>query len=146
MRLIETNLDDMTGEMLGYVQEKLFELGAKDVWFTPIQMKKNRPATMLSAIVHTDLEANAINMVMKETTTLGVRVRPLERYEVERQNVDIETPHGTVSVKVKRLEGVVVSVAPEYEDAKRIAVAKDLSLQEVYRTIQREADDQLLES
>ena len=67
MRLIETNLDDTTGEMLGYVQERLFDLGAKDVWFTPIQMKKNRPATMLSAIVHSDLESNAINLVMRET-------------------------------------------------------------------------------
>jgi len=73
-------------------------------------------------------------------------VRPLERYEAERQNVDIETPIGTVSVKVKRLEGVIVSVSPEYEDAKRIAAAENLPLQEVYRAIQREADDQLLES
>lgn len=146
MRLIETNLDDMTGEMLGYVQERLFELGAKDVWFTPIQMKKNRPATMLSAIVHSDLESNAINMVMRETSTLGVRVRPLERYEAERQNVDIETAYGKVSVKVKRLEGATVSVAPEYEDAKRIAAEQTLPLQEVYRAIQREAEDQLLES
>lgn len=146
MRLLETNLDDMTGEMLGYVQEKLFDLGAKDVWFTPIQMKKNRPATMLSAIVHSDLESNAVNLVMQETSTLGVRVRPLERYEAERQNVEIETTYGTVSVKVKRLEGATVSVAPEYEDAKRIAAEEKLPLQEVYRTIQREADDQLLES
>ena len=146
MRLLETNLDDMTGEMLGYVQEKLFDLGARDVWFTSIQMKKNRPATMLSAIVHSDLESNAINLVMKETSTLGVRVRQLERYEAERQNVDIETTYGTVSVKVKRLEGTTVSVAPEYEDAKRIASEENLPLQEVYRAIQREADDQLLES
>lgn len=146
LRLIETNIDDMTGEMLGYVQERLFDLGARDVWFTPIQMKKNRPATMLSAIVNSDLESNAINMVMRETSTLGVRVRPLERYEAERKIVEIETTYGKVSVKVKRLEGATVSVAPEYEDAKRIAAAEALSLQEVYRTIQREADDQLLES
>lgn len=146
MRLIETNLDDMTGEMLGYVQERLFDLGARDVWFTPIQMKKNRPATMLSAIVHSDLETKAINMVMKETSTLGVRVRHLERYEAERQVVKIETAFGTVSVKVKRLEGAAVSVAPEYEDVKRIAIEQALPLQEVHRAVQREAEDQLLES
>ena len=101
---------------------------------------------MLSAIVHSDLETKAINMVMKETSTLGVRVRHLERYEAERQVVKIETAFGTVSVKVKRLEGAAVSVAPEYEDVKRIAIEQALPLQEVHRAVQREAEDQLLES
>ena len=75
LSLLETNLDDSTGEVLGYVQERLLELGARDVWFIPIQMKKNRPATMLCAIVDERNESQAADLIMRETTTLGVRVR-----------------------------------------------------------------------
>ena len=145
LTLIETNLDDMTGEMLGYVQERLFELGARDVWFTSIQMKKNRPATMLSAIVSSDLESHAINMIMRETSTLGVRVRALARYEAERETTSVDTTFGKVNVKVKRLEGKNVAASPEYEDAKRIAQERQLPLQEVYKAMQREAEEQLLD-
>lgn len=144
VKLIETNIDDMSGEMLGYVQERLFELGARDVWFTPIQMKKNRPATMLSIIVSADNEAETVDLVMKETSTLGVRVRPLERIEAEREVVQVETSLGKVAVKLKRLNGVVVSVAPEYEDARACALQHSLSLQEVFSRIQREAESQMM--
>ena len=95
VKLIETNIDDMSGELLGYVQERLFETGARDVWFTPIQMKKNRPATMLSVIVSADKEAEAVDLLMRETSTLGVRVRPLERIEAEREVVRIDTSLGS---------------------------------------------------
>jgi uncharacterized protein (TIGR00299 family) protein len=146
LTVIETNVDDMSGELLGYVQERLFDLGARDVWFTPIQMKKNRPATMISAIVPSDLELRAVALVMKETSTLGVRVRPLARYEAERENVEIETSLGTINVKVKRLEGQNVSASPEYEDCRKIALGREIPLQEVYRIVQREAEEKLLES
>ena len=122
--LIETNIDDMSGELLGYVQERLLAAGARDVWFTPIQMKKNRPGVMLSAIVSADREGDAIGLIMRETTTLGVRVRGLERVEAEREVVRVETSLGEVRVKVKRLEGWVVGVAPEYEDARRLALER----------------------
>ena len=143
-KLIETNIDDMSGEMLGYVQERLFEIGARDVWFTPIQMKKNRPATMLSIIVSTEKEAEAVDVLMRQTTTLGVRVRPLERVEAEREVVRIETSIGNVAVKIKRLNGIVVAVAPEYEDARLRALEDDLPLQEVFNRIQREAESRLM--
>ena len=130
---------------LGYVQERLFELGARDVWFTPIQMKKNRPASMLSVIVSSDMESQAINLIMRETSTLGVRVRPLARYEAEREITTVETTFGSVSVKVKRLEGKNVSAMPEYEDAKRIALERREPLQEVFKAMQREAEEQLLD-
>jgi uncharacterized protein (TIGR00299 family) protein len=145
LAMIETNLDDMTGEVLGYVQERLFHLGARDVWFTPIQMKKNRPATMLSAIVPSELEHQAIALVMRETSTLGVRVRPLSRYEAEREVVEVETSLGPVSVKVKRLEGRNVAVSPEYEACRRIALERGMPLQDVFRIAQREAEEKLLE-
>lgn len=143
VRLIETNIDDMTGEMLGYVQERLFAIGARDVWFTPIQMKKNRPAVMMSIIVSADLEAQAIELVMHETSTLGVRVRPLERVEAGREVIQVDTTLGRVSVKVKRLDGRVVSVSPEYEDVRLIALDRGLPLQEVYRVVQREAEEKM---
>ena len=145
VKLIETNIDDMSGEMLGYVQERLFEMGARDVWFTPIQMKKNRPATMLSVIVAADKEAEAVEMVMRETSTLGVRVRQLERIEAEREIVRVHTSVGEVAVKVKRLDGTIVSVSPEYEDARVCALNQGLSLQAVFGRIQREAERQLMQ-
>ena len=144
VKLVETNIDDMSGEMLGYVQERLFNLGARDVWFTPIQMKKNRPATLLSVIVSADNESEIVDLVMRETSTLGVRVRQLERIEAEREVVQIETSLGKVAVKIKLLNGVVVSVAPEYEDARARALEHSLSLHEVFSRIQREAESQIM--
>ncbi len=133
LTLIETNLDDSTGELLGYVQERLFDMGARDVWFTPIQMKKNRPATMLSAIVNQSDERRAVHLVMRETTTLGVRARPISRYEAEREVRRIATPLGVISLKLKLLDGEPISAGPEYEDCRRIALETGLPLRDVYR-------------
>ena len=144
LTLMETNIDDMSPEILAYVQESLFHLGARDVWFTPIQMKKGRPATMLSALVPTDLESKAVALVMRETSSLGIRVRPAVRYEAERQSVEVDTSLGKVSVKVKRLDGVNVAVSPEYEACRRIALDRGIPLQDVYRAVQSEASDKLL--
>ena len=144
LALIETNIDDMSGEMLGYVQERLFDLGARDVWFSPIQMKKNRPGTLLSALVPVDLESRAVDLVLIETSTLGVRVRPVTRYEADRESVEVPTSLGTVAVKIKLLDGRRVGVSPEYEACRRIAREKGLPLQEVYRVVEREAGTALL--
>ena len=144
LSLIETNIDDMSPELLAYVQERLFDLGARDVWFSPIQMKKNRPATMLSALVPASLESEAVTLVMRESTSLGVRVRPAARYEAEREVVQVDTSLGTVQVKVKRLDGANVAVSPEYEDCRLIATDRGMPLQEVYRVVQSEASEQLL--
>ena len=144
LRLIETNLDDCTGEVLGYVQERLFGLGARDVWFTPIQMKKNRPATMLSAIVSGGDERDAVDVILRETTTLGVRVRSIRRYEAEREIRSVDTSLGTVLVKVKKVGGEAVSVSPEYEDCRRLAMETGLPLQRVYMRARREVEDAVL--
>lgn len=144
VKLIETNIDDMNGELLGYVQERLLAIGARDVWFTPIQMKKNRPAVMLSVIVSADMESDAVALIMRETSTLGVRVRPLERIEAGREVMRIDTSLGSAAVKLKRINDAVVSAAPEYEDARRIALERRLPLQQVYAAIQREADERFL--
>jgi len=144
LSLLETNIDDMSAEMLAYAQEKLFELGARDVWFTPIQMKKSRPATMLSVLVPSNLEGDAANLILRETTSLGVRVRAAARYEADRESVDVDTSLGRVSVKIKRIDGESASVAPEYEDCRAIAAKTGMPLLDVYSTVQHEAGAQLL--
>ena len=144
--LIETNVDDMGGNLMGYLHERLFEMGARDVWFTPIQMKKNRPGTMISAIVPSELESQAVDLIMRESSTLGVRVRPVARYEAERAVVEIDTSLGRVQVKVKRIGGRDIGLSPEYESCRRIALEKGLPLRDVYGVVQREADQALLGS
>ncbi len=144
LSLLETNIDDTTAEVLAYAQERLFQMGARDVWFTPIQMKKNRPATMLSALMPTDLESMAAQLILRETSTLGVRVRPVSRYEAEREITKITTGLGEVSVKVKVIRGENVSVSPEYEDCRKIALDKGLPLQEVLRIVRQDAEALLL--
>ena len=137
--LLETNVDDLIPEILGHVQEKLFEHGALDVWFTPIQMKKNRPAVTLSVICRPLLEAALIRVILEESSTLGARVHPLKRYEAEREVVSIDTSLGRARVKVKKSEGKMVGLSPEFEDCKEIAQREGLPLQDVYRRVERDA-------
>ena len=144
--LLETNLDDATGEMLGYAQERLFDLGALDVWHTPIQMKKNRPGVILSALVPQGLEEAAAELILSETPTLGVRTRLVERYVAARESVSMTTELGTVSVKIKSLQGRPVSVSPEFEDCRRIALESQLPLPEVLQRVTEEARRRFLAS
>ena len=137
--LLETNIDDMSPEILGYVQEKLMQHGALDVWFTPIQMKKNRPAVALSVICRPSLESALTKIILEESSTLGVRVHSLKRYEAEREVVTVDTSLGQLHVKVKKIEGRIVSFSPEFEDCKVIAEKEALPLQEVYRRVERDA-------
>jgi uncharacterized protein (TIGR00299 family) protein len=143
MRVIETNIDDMSAEILGYVQESLLAAGAADVWFTPIQMKKNRPAVLVSVLCDEAIEAAAVAILLRETSTLGVRVREVGRYEAEREVFEFESSLGTASVKLKRLPGQEPSLAPEYEVCRRLAQRHALPLAEVYRIVAAEAEKQI---
>lgn len=133
--LLECNLDDTTGEILGYTMERLFASGALDVWFTPIQMKKNRPATLLSALMPPDKVETAAQVFLSETSTLGLRVLPLERAIAERRPGTAQTPWGEVRVKEKWLEGKKLSVSPEFEDCARIAREHSIPIQCVYEAV-----------
>ena len=146
LMLLETNIDDSTGEVLGYVHELLMELGVLDVWFTPIQMKKNRPAVMLSVLVGRELVDNAAELILRETSTLGIRRRPVRRYEAEREVVEVDTALGKVPVKLKRLGDTVVQVAPEYEACRAIARETGLPLVEVMRIAAEGAGGEVSES
>ena len=143
--LLETNLDDVTGMVLGYAQESLFSLGALDVWYTQIQMKKNRPGVILSALIPEELEAEACRLIMRETPTLGIRTRRVERYVADRVSLPMETEFGIVSVKVKSLGGKPVGAAPEFEDCRRIALQQGLSFQEVYQQATAQAREEFLD-
>ena len=139
MLLIETNIDDMSPELFGYVQERLFEAGAADVWFIPIQMKKNRPATLLAVLCPHDREEAVVGLLLRETTTLGVRISEVGRREAGRDNLEFESSLGPAAVTGKRLEGEEPQVAPEYEACRRLALQHGLPLAEVYRIVAEEA-------
>ncbi len=142
--LLETNLDDVTGEAVGFTQEQLFAAGALDVWVTPVQMKKNRPGVVLSVLAPQELEEAACRIILRETPTLGVRTRPVERYVAGRASEWMETDLGAVRVKVKYLDGGPAGVAPEYEDCRRLSLERGVPLQEVYQKAMALARDRYL--
>jgi uncharacterized protein (TIGR00299 family) protein len=137
--LLETNIDDMSPEIYGYLMEKLFAMQALDVWFTPIQMKKNRPAVMLSVLAHGHAESDLTQTIMRETSTLGIRVSPAFRHIAEREVIEFDSTVGRTKAKVKRFMGDILSIHPEYEECRRIALERNIPLQEVYRIIETEA-------
>ncbi|MSQ33690.1 MAG: nickel pincer cofactor biosynthesis protein LarC [Dehalococcoidia bacterium] len=142
--LLETNIDDQSPQVLGYAMERLLEEGARDVWFTPIQMKKNRPATMVSVLAPAPLVQNLTSFLLRETSTLGVRATPVQRHEADREIVEFTSSLGTVRVKLKRFGGRAVAAAPEYEDCKRLARERGLPLQDVLRQVAAEATQALV--
>jgi uncharacterized protein (TIGR00299 family) protein len=130
--LVETNIDDMNPEFFGYISDQLLAQGALDVFMTPIYMKKNRPATLLSVLAGRDRLDEILSTVFSETTTLGVRIHSLDRKKLERETVSVTTHMGDVRVKVGRIGGEVKTIAPEYEDCREIAARREIPLKDVY--------------
>src|SRR6266566_2836027 len=130
--VIESNIDNMTGELLGGLMDKLFSAGALDVNYTPIQMKKNRPAVMLTIICRVEEGKTMSELLLSESSTLGVRISQVQRIKAQRVLECIETPFGPISMKVKRLGNRIISATPEYEDCQRIALEKGIPLENVY--------------
>ena len=114
--LLETNIDNATGEQLGFAMDQLFAAGALDVWHTPIQMKKNRPAILLSALAPAELETELAEAILRHTPTLGVRVRPVGRYVADRDTVTVQTEYGPIRIKRKWLSGQILTISPEHDD------------------------------
>ncbi len=137
LSLLETNLDDTTPEILGYVLETLLQAGALDVFFTPIQMKKNRPAVMLSVLCRPQDIPVLEGILFRETSTLGVRRQVVERHALERFQRSVETPYGAIRVKAARLPDGSLKFAPEYEDCKRAAEAYRVPLRTIYETVHK---------
>lgn len=133
--VIETSIDDMNPEIYNYVIEKLFALGALDVNIIPVQMKKNRPGVLLRALVEPALEIRVAELLMTETTTLGVRVQPVKRIELQREEKTIATVFGLIKAKRVVLPGGAERIIPEYEECRRIAAETGIPLPDVYRLV-----------
>jgi uncharacterized protein (TIGR00299 family) protein len=130
--VVETNLDDITAEQLGYAMERLLEAGALDVSFSPLQMKKNRPGTLLKVLTQPAREEEMAELVMRHTSALGVRLQRTDRLIAARAESSVETRWGSVRVKEKHLGHRIVS-GPEFEDCARLAREHDVTLAEVYQ-------------
>ncbi len=130
--VLEANMDDMNPEHFAPASEKFFAAGALDVWLTPIQMKKGRPGVLLS-VLGEPADADALGaLILRETTTLGLRRYTVDRTETQRRMVTVATPYGEVRVKIKMLGGQEISGKPEYEDCRQLAQAHNVPIQQVY--------------
>jgi hypothetical protein len=140
MLVIETNIDDMNPELYDYVFDRLFAAGARDVFLSPIQMKKNRPATLLRVIAEPKARDTLAKIILRETSTLGVRFYPVGRIILKRTSERLKTRYGTIQVKVAEEPDGTRRVGPEYDDLKRIARAKKIPLRLLYDEVVRSAN------
>jgi pyridinium-3,5-bisthiocarboxylic acid mononucleotide nickel chelatase len=141
--LIETNIDDMNPEFYDYIMDKLFSQGALDVFLTPIQMKKNRPAQMFSIIVYEQNLKEILKVLFSESTTLGVRIKEVKRLKLTQQNFIAETKYGKIKVKVGIFKEDIKTIAPEYQDCHKIAQQYQVPLKEIYEEAKKVAYDKL---
>ena len=129
--VIETNLDDMNPQVYGYFAEKALGAGALDVFSAPVQMKKNRPGMLVTLLSESANVSRLIDLVFRETTTIGVRTYEVRRKTLERELVPVATPFGDVRMKISRMNGSVLNATPEYEDCQRIANQRGIPLKQV---------------
>jgi len=137
--VIETNIDDMNPQFYEYVMEQLLKMEAHDVYLTPILMKKNRPATLLTAICPSGKLPSVVEFLLKETTTLGLRWHEEERSRADREILSLQTKHGRIRFKLARWQGRMINLSPEYEDCKRLALKQRIPLKEVFEEAKKRA-------
>jgi hypothetical protein len=139
--VIETNIDDMNPELFGDVMERLLSAGALDVFLTPVQMKKNRPGTMLTVLCEAKAVDSLTDLLLTHTTSFGVRVHEVQRRKLAREIVKMKTRFGEIEVKIGRLRGKIVSRSPEFETCKQAATRFNVSVKEVYREATQLAEE-----
>ena len=137
MLVLETNIDDMNPQFYDHVMERLFAAGARDVFLAPIQMKKNRPATLLTVICEAARRAALAKIILQETSTIGVRYYPVSRMVLKRETNQVQTRFGKVAVKLVEQPDGTKRASPEYDDLKRIAAARKLPLKAVHDEVMR---------
>ncbi|HTY87045.1 MAG TPA: nickel pincer cofactor biosynthesis protein LarC [Candidatus Acidoferrum sp.] len=135
--VLETNLDDVSPEVLGYFMETALAAGALDVFHTPIQMKKSRPGVLLTILCAEGDAERFSELILRETSAFGVRRTVAERRKLRREFARVETPWGEAVVKIGRLNGRIVQAAPEYESCKRLATRAKIPLKQVQETVLR---------
>jgi uncharacterized protein (TIGR00299 family) protein len=142
--LLETNVDDMSPQIAGFVMDRALQLGALDCYFTPVQMKKNRPGLLISVICRPADSKSLTEMLISETTTLGVRFQEVNRSAMQREVVQVETVFGEIDVKVARYGDSIVKVMPEFEHCREAAVRHNVALREVTRVATAAAEELIL--
>jgi uncharacterized protein (DUF111 family) len=135
--ILEANLDDLNPQVFGYVMDRLLEEGALDAFAMPVQMKKNRPGTLLTILCKPEDASKFAQLLFTETTTLGVRRREEMRQTLSRRWENVETPWGEVRIKIGSMNGTVTNYAPEYEDCRRIAAKNHVPLKQVMQEATR---------
>ncbi|MFL0249822.1 nickel pincer cofactor biosynthesis protein LarC [Clostridium neuense] len=136
--IFETNIDDMNPELYGYVEDKLFEAGALDVFKTPIYMKKGRPGIKLSVLTELKKENGILDIIFEETTSLGIRKYKVEKIMLDREFSKVNTEYGDITVKKAYYKGKLVKYKPEYEECKTIAKEKKLPLDKIYKAVYKQ--------
>ncbi|ALB48102.1 MULTISPECIES: nickel pincer cofactor biosynthesis protein LarC [Clostridium] len=139
--ILETNIDDMNPEFYGYIEEKLFDAGALDVFKTPIFMKKGRPGIKLSVLISEKIEKDILDIVFEETTSIGVRKYKVEKIMLNREFSKVETQYGEVTIKKSYYKGDLVKYKPEYEECKKIAKENNITMEKVYREVYRQTSN-----
>jgi pyridinium-3,5-bisthiocarboxylic acid mononucleotide nickel chelatase len=129
--VIECEIDDMNPQIFGLVMDRLYTAGALEVFYIPVQMKKNRPGTLLTVVAPPALRTTMTDLIFRETTTIGLRHYDVDRECLERKIVPVETPIGTVRVKVASRDGRVLNATPEFEDCAALAAAHNLPVKDV---------------
>jgi hypothetical protein len=135
--VLETNLDDVNAEILGNFMEKALAAGALDVFHTAIQMKKSRPGVLLTILCAAADADKFAELLLRETSAFGIRRYAVERRKLRREFVTVQTPHGSVTVKVGKLDGKVLQAAPEFESCKKLAEQAKLPLKDIYEAALR---------
>lgn len=139
--ILETNIDDMNPEFYGYIEEKLFDAGALDVFKTPIFMKKGRPGIKLSVLISEKIEKDILDIVFEETTSIGVRKYKVEKIMLNREFSKVETQYGEVTIKKSYYKGNLVKYKPEYEECKKIAKENNITMEKVYREVYKQTSN-----
>jgi len=129
--VLETNIDDMNPQWYDYVFERLYAAGALEVFLTPAQMKKNRPGNLLTVILPAAARDTAIDILLRETTSIGIRLHETSRAKAQRELRQIETPFGTIAIKISRIGEQIVNITPEYDDCRRAAEQHGVPLKQV---------------
>jgi hypothetical protein len=129
--VIEAEIDDMNPQIFGVLMDRLLADGALDVFYTSIQMKKNRPGTLVSIVAPPHARERLTAIVFRETTTIGVRFREMARECLQRETVTVQTPFGAVGIKLARRNGEVMNAAPEFEDCARLATTTGRPVKDV---------------
>ncbi|MCH4380846.1 nickel pincer cofactor biosynthesis protein LarC [Staphylococcus haemolyticus] len=142
VQVIECQIDDMTPEMLGHFMDRSLNHGALDVYYTPITMKKNRPAIQLTVLCKVNDKETMENLVLTHTSSLGVRSYTVNRHILTRAFRDVDTPYGQIKVKFALKNGHILKMKPEFEDIKSISGHKNIPLQQVYNTVMSTIDSE----